>query len=403
MKKTYFMPADILMPQTDDMVSWSVIACDQFTSDRGYWDDVAEKVRGKFSTFHMVLPEAYLNDAAVQDVAKEKNEIMDNYLASGVFDILADSFVYVERKVDGGVRHGLVGKIDLEAYDYSPDKKAAIRASERTVEERLPPRMVIREDASIEMPHAMVLIDDEEKSIVEPLRKRVSAFKKIYDFELMKNGGRITGYEISGEEAEKVKAALEKLSEGEIQMIVGDGNHSLAAAKECWNVKKRNIDESLWEDHPARYALVELVNVYDEGVIFEPIHRVVWGADAEKLVELFKEKLGSGEGKYEVVCIYNGKTEKVKVRGQSFGTMMKLVQEFVFEYVTVNDSVLDYIHDDSAAKAFADDGAVAFLLPVMPKDDFFKTVAVNGIFPEKSFSIGHAKDKRYYLECRKIK
>jgi len=403
MKQAVFQPADILVPHTADMADWSVIACDQFTAERAYWDRVTERVRGKLSTLHMVLPEAYLADRPVQDVALEKNEIMEHYLAGGIFDVLRDSFVYVERRVSGGVRHGLVGKLDLEAYDYAPERRSPVRASERTVEERLPPRVTIRAGAPLEMPHVMVLIDDPAKSVVEPLRRRAAKLPRLYDFDLMEDGGHIAGYAVSGAEAERVAAALASLADREIQMIVGDGNHSLAAAKECWNLKKRGLTEAEQQSDPARYALVEVVNVYDEGVRFEPIHRAVWCADEEKLMECFREKLASPSGRYRVTCVHGGREETLTVRGRTFGAMMAGVQEFVTEYVAMNDGVVDYIHDDASARRMAQEGAAVFLLPVMDKADFFSTVAANGIFPEKSFSIGHARDKRYYLECRQIR
>lgn len=403
MGKTAFVPADILIPATADMSDWSVVACDQFTSERDYWERVKERTSGKLSTFHMILPEAYLNEIPIKDMAASTKNVMESYLSAGIFETLTNSFVYVERSVEGGVRRGLVGAIDLDAYDYAVGSCAPVRASERTVIERLPARVTIRESAPLELPHVAVLIDDPDKSVVEPLHKKTGSMRKIYDFDLMENGGRIKGYQINGELLEQVIEALNILADRDVQMIVGDGNHSLAAAKDLWERVKKILPEEELKNHPARYALVELNNVYDDGIVFEPIHRVVFNTCPDKLFEVLKERLGCTEGR-SIVCVFNGKREEIKIRGRSFGGMIDSLQEFLEEYAACCGGVIDYIHDDDAVvRLTKEEDSIGFLLPAMDKEDLFRTVITDGVFPKKSFSIGHAKDKRYYLECRKIK
>ena len=404
MGKSAFLPVDILLPVRADMQDWSVIACDQFTSERDYWDRVRARTDEKLSTYHMILPEAYLGDVSPQDMAVSVNATMTRYLEDGVFETLTDSFVYVEREVSGGVRRGLVGALDLDAYDYSALSASPVRASERTVEERLPARVQIRENAPLELPHVMVLMDDPDRTVVEPLAQKTEGLRELYDFELMEGGGRIRGWQVNGEDLKPVTAALERLAEREIQLVIGDGNHSLAAAKELWKRLKPTLTPEEARRHPARYALVELNNVYDSGVVFEPIHRVVFDTDPGKLLEVLRTKLAHADGR-EIEYVLNGqKAGKLHIRGKSFGGMIELLQGFLEEYAAMSDGEVDYIHDEaSLLKLTEAPDSIGFLLPGMDKSELFRTVAGDGVFPKKSFSIGHARDKRYYLECRKIK
>ena len=404
MMKAVIRPADILLPRDADMRKWSVIACDQFTSERDYWDRVREETEGSPTTLSMIIPEAYLNDGPALESAAGTCRAMKDYLDAGVFRTLESSYIYVEREVTGGVRHGIVGAIDLEAYDFTPSSKSPVRASERTVEERLPPRMLIREAAQLELPHILVLIDDPEMRVIEPLAKRTAELEKVYDFDLMEGGGHITGYRISGEEEERLTEAFGALAEKELQYVVGDGNHSLAAAKELWNRVRLTLSDEERENHPARFALVEVNNVYDEGVRFEPIHRVVFNIDPAKLIETLHEKIEQPDGR-EIACVAGGRiVDTVRVRGKSFGRMVDTLEETLEEFAAAGDGTVDYIHDEEAVmRLTAEEGSAGFLLPAMDKADLFRTVEHDGVFPKKSFSIGHAKDKRYYLECRKIK
>lgn len=404
MNRQVFLPADILIPKTDDMQSWSVIACDQFSSERDYWERVRVNTYGTLSTLNMVLPEAYLEEVEMQDEIVAKNGAMAAYLLANIFEELKESFVYVEREVTGGViRRGLVGKIDLDAYDYAKGTEAPIRASENTVVERLPARIAVRENASLELPHIMVLIDDAAKTVVEPLTGKKGALRKVYDFDLMEGGGHITGWQVSGENALEVLRALDAFADKPVQMVVGDGNHSLASAKACWDKIKGNLKPEERAAHPARYALVEVNNVYDEGIQFEPIHRVVFDTQPEKLLAALEKEMGTA-GSWKIKCLFDGKETEIKIPAKSLGGMIDTLQLFLEKFVGENGGTIDYIHDDAALRKLAEkEGSVAFFLPPMDKADLFKTVIADGVFPKKSFSIGHARDKRYYLECRKIK
>lgn len=385
------------------MEKWSVIACDQFTSEREYWDRVGERVGTEPSTLRMIMPEAYLNDVPALDMAETTNRAMAEYLDGGVFERLPASFVYVERHTSKGVRHGVVGMIDLEAYDFTYGSKSPVRASERTVAERLPARMLIREKARLELPHTIVLIDDPEKLVIEPLRKIKDSFRKLYDFELMEGGGRIEGRLIEGEAALELEESFRVLSERELSYVIGDGNHSMAAAKELWNKIKTGLTEAEAETHPARFFLCEVVNVYDEGIVFEPIHRIVFNVDPDKLIELVKEKLEIPGGREVVLCSGGKKRGSVYLRGRSFGNMVEALQDILDEYASVYEGTVDYIHDEeSLLKLTEEEGSVGFLMPVIGKEDLFATVMREGLWPKKSFSVGSARDKRYYLEAREI-
>ncbi len=403
MAASAFRPTDILLPATGNWEDWSVVACDQFTSEPDYWARVAARTAGVLSTYHMILPEAYLQETSALDAAAGIHAVMANYLEQGIFGVLRDSFVYVEREVSGGVRRGLVGALDLEAYDYNPRTDAKVRASERTVAERLPARMLIRENAPLELPHVMVLIDDSERSVVEPLSERKDRLPKLYDFPLMEGGGRIQGWQVPPHETAPVLDALERLAERDVQMVVGDGNHSLAAAKELWNRLKQTLTPEEAATHPARFALVEVNNVYDDVIRFEPIHRVVFDTEPEKLLEVLREKLSVPGGR-EIACVTEGRvTERIPIRGRSFGGMLEQLQSFLEEYAAETCGAVDYIHDEASLLRLTEEpGTVGFLMPVMGKEELFRTVLSDGVFPKKSFSIGHARDKRYYLECRVI-
>lgn len=399
-----FIPTDILIPKVSDMSAWSVVACDQFTSERNYWDDVAEITRGKHSTYHLIFPEAYLSDRSAEDAAHEINGEMKKYIDDGVFETLKNSFVYVEREVTTGLRRGLVGAIDLEMYDFSPDSRTPIRASEKTVLERLPARVRIRENAVLELPHIMVLIDDKSGTVFGRISDNIGSYRKIYDFDLMKSGGHIRGFQIPPELTGDVQNALNELSGGDVKIVIGDGNHSLAAAKKVWERVKYSLPEGERENHPARYALVELNNVYDDSVAFEPIHRVVFGADSVKLLDALRSKLCGDDVGHEIEYAVNGEVRgTLSISGGSFGAMVEGLQSAIESYIAENGGSVDYIHDsDSLLKLTEKPDSIGFLLPAMDKSELFRTVEQNGVFPKKSFSIGSARDKRYYLECRKL-
>ena len=401
-----FSPADILLPETVTD-KWSVVACDQFTARRDYWDRVDKAVGDAPSTLRMILPEAYLGLDGEAERAAAIHSAMERYLTGGVFRTVPDSFVYVERGTSAGVRRGLVGAIDLESYDFDPASSAPVRASENTVVSRLPARVEVRRRAALELPHIMALIEDPEKTVIEPLSEKAASMSLLYDVELMEGGGHITGRRVSGADADAVSRALNALFGSKpVQIIVGDGNHSLAAAKRYWDEIKPSIPEGERASHPARFALAEVNNVYDEAIRFEAIHRVVFGCGGMRFVERFSALAAKTQGntEYAVRWACGGFEGETKVRAQSVGGLIAAVQEMLDSAAAETGGDIDYIHGEDAARDLARSPENAcFLLPAMGKGDFFATVEKGGLFPKKSFSIGHAEDKRYYMECRKIR
>lgn len=401
-----FLPAEILLPKNVDMEKWSVVACDQFSSERDYWERVGKFIGESPSTLHMIIPEAYLEDGDQDTRAKKINRVMQNYLDSGVFSEPVLSYIYIERQMtDGSVRRGLVGMLDLEEYDYTPGSTAKIRASEKTIIERLPPRIEVRRGAPVELPHIMALINDSDKTVIEPLAAETDKMEKVYDFELVEGGGHIKGWRASGAMADKISQAVRAYEDKtDVNIIIGDGNHSLAAAKGLWNEIKENVPESERKNHPARYALVELNNVYDPAIQFEAIHRVLFAAGGKRFIDEFSASLtGVGSEKYDIQWVTKNESGTITVEADSIGGMIGIVQRFIDEYVEKNGCTVDYIHGEDATKNLGTgDGCVGLVLPSMGKSDFFATVSSGTIFPKKSFSIGHAQEKRYYLECRRI-
>lgn len=421
LKKWGFVPADILIPQNCDMSKWSVVACDQYTSEPEYWKGVEELVGNAPSTLHMILPEADLNSDDVKQRIDAINKNMDNYLSNGLFDEIKDSFILVERTLkDGNVRTGLVGAVDLEAYDYNAGAGSLIRATEGTVLERIPPRVRVRENASLELPHVMLLIDDPKRTVIEPLTAQKDRFDVVYDFDLMFGSGHVKGYRVCGEFVNMIVEALGMLAEPKafgdkydvedkpiLLYAVGDGNHSLATAKECWERIKKTLPRGL-TDHPARYALVELVNIHDNSLEFEPIHRVVFGIDPDNVIKEFLNfypgaKLGEGEGQ-RIEFISSEGHGILTVKDSESGLPVGTLQNFLDKYTANNGGKIDYIHGEEVVENLGKKpGNIGFLLPATGKSELFRTVITDGVLPRKTFSMGHACDKRFYLECRKIK
>ena len=405
-----FSPADILLPVTDSMETWSVIACDQFTSDPGYWARVDESVGGRPSTLRLMLPEALLSERDEAAEAEKINAVMADYLASGVFRTLEHSYVYLERHITGNrVRRGLLGVIDLDAYDYRPEILSPVNPTEGIVRDRLPSRVKIRAGAALEMPHIMVFIDDPQFTVIEPVIYELHDPDKLYEFDLMEGGGHITGWAVSGEHEKKVEQALLKLAEGRGESplyAVGDGNHSLAAAKLHWERVREGLSEEERETHPARWCLAELVNLHDSAIVFEPIHRAVFDTDTAELpaaAEAWLQSLNRpGEGHaLRLVC---GESEReYPVTGLTLGELIAAADRFCEAWVAGHGGHIDYVHGDGEAMALGRQaGCFSLLLPPMNKAELFPGLTKSGPFPKKSFSVGHARDKRYYLECRKI-
>ncbi len=411
-----FKKADILIPQNVEFEKWSVVACDQYTSEPEYWEDAKKIAENSPSTLNIVFPEVYLSegDGRIKDI----NETMQKYIDSGVFKELKNSLIYVERTIGNGkIRHGIVGAIDLEEYDFKKGSGSYVRATEGTVLERIPPRVKIRENAKLELPHIMILIDDRTKSIIEGLEDKKDSFNKIYDFDLMKNGGHIKGYKISDNVADIVLSSLEKLEDeyaekygdesgSKLIYAVGDGNHSLATAKTCWENLKKTLTAEEIENHPARFALCELVNLHDDSLEFEPIHRVIFDVDKNKFLselEKFYDISYSDNGGQKFVCVFENEEREVYVKNPSSNLAVGTLQNFIDAYIKENGGEVDYIHgDDVTRRLGTKKGNMGFLLPVMQKDELFKTVIADGALPRKTFSMGEAHEKRFYLEAKKI-
>ena len=406
MKKCLFAPSDILLPK-GDYEKWSVIACDQFTSRVDYWEDVKKIAEGAPSTVNLIYPEVYLGKTDAEKTVKSINKAMLDYAENGVFEEYKDSFIYVERiQSDGRLRAGIVGAVDLEKYDYNEGSTSEIRATEKTVLERIPPRVQIRKDASLELPHILMLIDDAEKTVIEPLGELAASGKmeKLYDFTLMLGGGSIKGYLVPKEYNDKIMDGINALGSknGGITLAVGDGNHSLATAKACYG---------LTPNETTRYALTELVNLHSPALEFEPIYRTAEKVDAENVYTEFISFLNKNgakvtEGGSQKITFVAGEQEKtVMIENPPHVLAVGTVQLFLDEYIkTHTDAEIDYIHgEDEVITIAKKENACGFLYDCLTKAELFPAVAKEGVLPRKTFSMGHARDKRYYTEARRIK
>ncbi len=425
MNKPCFCSADVLLPDfvAHDGTRWSCVACDQYTSEPAYWQQADALVGDAPSTLRLILPEVYLSETATrkQAVLAAMEDCLTRVLISH-----PDAMILVERTLNSGAtRWGLVGAVDLMAYEYTRGAQSLIRATEATVAERIPARTTIRRDAPIELPHAMLLIDDREKTVIEPLIARRPCLPMAYDHELMQGGGHIKGYFLTPADMADVTAALYALMTPEamkarygreglspLLFAVGDGNHSLAAAKTCFDELRAAIGEEAAAMHPARYALCEVVNLYDDSLVFEPIYRVVFGVEPTHLLTAFTEfaaKLHGTAAPQTVEWVYGTPTHTgtLTVAAPVDALAVGTVQDFLDAYLKTDAPVgasIDYIHGEDTARALATrPDAVAFLFDSMHKEELFSTVISDGALPRKTFSMGHAEDKRFYTEARRIK
>ena len=390
--KTVKIP-QILLPKNADMTAWAVNACDQFTSDYKYWEEVEKLTRGKLSTFNMIFPEIYLKDNAPARIAAA-NAAMEKYLKEGVFKKVEGGFILVERSTESGVRTGIVLAIDLEDYSFEKGAKTPVRSTEATILERIPPRVEIRKNAPLEMPHIMLLYNDPDDSVL----KTAERGEVLYDFDLNMNGGHIVGTYIKN--AQKVTDALYALvadKEDKFLFAVGDGNHSLATAKTCWENLKPTLSAAERETHPARFALVEAVNIYDKALNFEPIHRLVKISDPAK----FKKGL-SLKGKSAAYLAIGGKSEKIPFP-ENVPEGIRSLDEYIKSYLAENGGEVDYIHGDKELLDFTKEGGAGIILPAIKKGDFFDLISKGGNLPRKTFSMGEGNEKRYYIEAKLIK
>jgi uncharacterized protein (DUF1015 family) len=434
---------EVLLPQKGvDLFKWAVVACDQYTSEPDYWEEVARVVGDAPSTLNLIFPEVYLGKGAEGERIARIHREMGGYLEQKLIGSPGAGFVYLERQTSHAkCRKGLIMAIDLECYDYNPGSKTLVRATEGTVLERIPPRVKIREGAPLELPHIMVLIDDPDCQVIEPLTLQKEKFEQLYDTDLMMNGGHVQGYLVRDErileeiyrgfvnlvEPAAFNRKYQTTNEPVLLFAVGDGNHSLATAKAVWEKIKQHSQVDLAK-HPARYALVEVVNIHDPGLQFEPIHRVLFNVASEELFEAMRVSFGEGrfnlersaawqeieaqlgessnrtenrhrigfvdqEG-YGIITIANPKSDL------EVGTLQSFMDEWLAQH---SETKIDYIHGaDVVRKLGSEKGNIGFFLPTLPKSALFKTVVHDGVLPRKSFSMGEAEEKRFYLECRRI-
>ena len=427
------IPQVYLPKRGTDLKKWAVIACDQFTSEPEYWNEVEQTVGDAPSTLNLTFPEVYLEKPGGEERIQNIQTTMKKYLDAGVFEA-RDGFIYVERSAAGKTRKGIVLALDLERYDYTKGSSSLIRATEGTIVDRLPPRMKIREGAALEFPHILVLIDDPNRTVIEPLMAAKSKLENIYDFDLMLDSGHLAGYAVSGVFENQVVEALRGLAQPEtfaakygigadqpvLLFAMGDGNHSLATAKAIWE----KIKSQVGMDHPARYALVEIENVHDEGLEFEPIHRVLFGlkqdmyaalesafganysytpvASAEEMVKA----VDNASGEKQAIGLVGGGKQfgVVEIANPSSNLPVGTIQAFLDPFVKNGGAEkIDYVHgQDVTVRLGLQPGNAGIYLPGMSKSDLFKTVILDGALPRKTFSMGEAREKRFYMEARKI-
>ena len=427
------IPQVYLPKPSVDLKKWAVIACDQFTSEPEYWNQVEKIVGDAPSTFNLTFPEVYLEKPGAENRIQNIQASMRKYLDAGILQA-REGLIYVERTVAGKTRKGILLALDLERYDYTKGSSSLIRASEGTIVERLPPRIKIREGAALELPHILVLIDDPDRTLIEPLRAAKSKLEKLYDFDLMLDSGHLTGYAVNSDFENRIVEGLRGLARPEtfaakygidskspvLLFAMGDGNHSLATAKAIWEKVKPQVGM----DHPARYALVEIENVHDEGLEFEPIHRVLFGLKKSlfaSLQSVFDKNfeytpVASADEMVKAVDQAHGEKQAVGlvIGGKGFGVLeiahptsnlpVGTIQSFLDPYMKDGGAEkIDYVHGkDVLVKLGSQPNNAGFYLPGMSKSDLFKTVILDGALPRKTFSMGEAREKRFYMEARKI-
>ncbi|MDE6759987.1 MAG: DUF1015 domain-containing protein [Lachnospiraceae bacterium] len=428
----------ILMPKEEtDLYKWSVIACDQYTSQPEYWKETERIVGDAPSTLHLTLPEVYLEGEEEDGRIQKIHGTMKQYLSDGTLRKLPKGFMLVERSFGKkNSRCGLVVEVDLETYEYKKGGQSLTRPTEMTIEERIPPRLKVRREASVELPHIMLLIDDPDCTVIEPLMEKKTQFEQVYDTDLMQKGGHISGWLIKeGTETKAIMQQIEKLADADVfgkkyhlekeypllNFAVGDGNHSMATAKAAWEEIKKNLSAEEQKDCPARYCLCEIVNIHDKSLEVEPIHRVVFHAEEKELFDYAKTYY---EAKGCQILIEEGKTmpfakteehvfgvcskegfKAFKVLHPVWGIAAATLQNFLDAFLGEHKECrIDYIHGADVVESLGmEEGNIGFLLPEVKKEDLFKGVIVDGVLPRKTFSMGEANEKRYYMECRQIK
>lgn len=400
-----FSPAEILLPGADvDLTRWAVVACDQFTSDPAYWEACEAIVGDAPSTYRYILPEAYLGT--------EKEKTHGESVAAAMNALRRESMtafngmIYLERVLpNGAIRRGLLGKIDLEAYDYRPGSQSPVRATEATVLERIPPRCKIRGEASVELPHILLLMND-KNGVFDSLASEKSA-SPLYDFELMQGGGRLSGWGVSGQALDRL---MERIAEYEasssgVVYAMGDGNHSLAAAKAHYENLRASLGEAAASRSPARYALCELTALNDDSLVFEPIYRILQNCDPEEVATALDALVEPGSGAQELTVVRGSRAETVHFTAPTHALTVGTLQNFLDDFTRAHPGVkCDYIHGENVLRELArKENAVGFLFAGMDKAELFPYVETYGALPRKTFSMGEAKSKRYYMEMREIR
>ncbi|MEG1996134.1 MAG: DUF1015 domain-containing protein [Oscillospiraceae bacterium] len=412
-------PADVLIPKNTDLEKWCVVACDQYTSQQKYWNEVSDFVGDNNSTLNLIFPEIYLeNDDFDSRITSIKSTMYD-YLSNNIFNNYPEAYICVKRTLaDGKIRNGIIGMIDLECYDYEKGSQNLVRATEGTVIERIPPRVKIRKDCPLEVPHIMLLIDDESKSVIEPIANSCSSQAPIYSTNLMQNSGSICGYLLGDEAKSSLESNLIKLADNasfcakynvkdkpSLLFAVGDGNHSLATAKKCYENIKEKIGENA-RSCPARYALVEIVNLHDSSLEFEAIHRVLFNVDPVNVMKELRAFYETSEltATQNFKAVIGNDITNVGILNPSLNLTVGSLQNFIDYYLQNFGGKVDYIHGEDVVKNLCaqNQNSVGFILQCINKNDLFKTVILDGALPRKTFSMGQACDKRFYLESRKI-
>ncbi|MCR4956393.1 MAG: DUF1015 domain-containing protein [Lachnospiraceae bacterium] len=423
-------PCKMMLPKEGvDMAKWAVVACDQYTSEPEYWKQVDEFVKDAPSTVKITLPEIYLEGDDVAERTEKINAEMLRYEEDGTLQELPSGMILLDRetgRVTG--RKGIMMAFDLEAYDYHLGSESLIRPTEKTVEERIPPRLAVRKNASMELPHIMLLIDDPERTVIEPIYEKRDELKKVYDVELMQKGGHLTGWFIpEGDVTNQIEEALDKLADRAafnkkynldkdypiVQFATGDGNHSMATAKANWERIKEGLSEEEKKTHPARFVLAEVVNIHDESLEIEAIYRVLFGADPDDVIAAAKEFYAKNGGSVEEGEVAGGQVFKwtagnkkgaYTVMNSKWSMEVATLQNFLDDYLKDKKNIkIDYIHGlDSLAQLSEQDGNMGFYLPDPAKGDLFRGVIIDGVLPRKTFSMGEAQEKRFYMEARKI-
>lgn len=423
-RRGYIFPRILIPSGQVNPSKWACIACDQYTSEPEYWEDVSKHVGSSASALHIIMPEVYLNKENLEERVSKMNRTMRDYISNGVLEALPEGVVLTERHLPGALRKGILLAVDLEEYSFDKGAKALVRPTEQTVLERIPPRAAVRRSAMIESPHIMLLIDDEEDSVIGSLHEKREELSKIYDFPLMKDGGRIEGWLAEGESyINSVSDALDNLKlKDNLMFLVGDGNHSLATAKAVWEEIKPELTEWERESHPARYALCEVVNIADSAIEFHPIHRVLFnvnpadcahftaerlrsrGVDSKLVFGRWNPSLVSENGKRLVPFKYHDGAGKIIIESHEDELTTALIQPVLDEYLKLNPaSQIDYIHGDEAfLKLTSRYDCIGFYMDAVKKEDIFGLIEKYGVLPRKTFSMGEAADKRYYLECRML-